>query len=1119
MNSKLKKVCVGVSVVLLGIAALTGKFVFASTPVLTTGIAENITQTSARLNFYVNDSGADTIVEYGFEYAQAGYVSAFDVFTHARTLNDELTTFSGGFVNITENLSCGTTYAYRFIAINNYFETGYGDVETFTTQECSSGSPVGGVVAHWGLDEFDGTRSDRVSGFDLTDTNFVSATEGVIIGAATFVEGEDQFLSVEDAPELSTGGTKPFSIGAWVRVDVAEGTQVFVSKFNDINSGEWALYYEGSSNRFMFSTYGNGQSYPVAANELGNVETGTWYYLVGTHDPDTNTNTITVNGAYVDTAAATDHADTDAPFVIGAFGDPGTFFARGAVDEVTFFNRVIDLEYIQSIYDIMGGVLPTLPTEITSCHQLHTEMTSGIGYTGQYVLANSLDCSNNGLLLEDSETTLTAVDFIFNDEAFGGVFDGNGYSINLENETTDLGGIGLFSSLEGAEVKDLSITGNINAVATSNNINEIGLLAGYIYDSTITNIEIDGTISITGGAFEINSVGLLAGVFIASFAEGINTEGTILVDSDSGNSIGGVFGYSGCTSQISDVDSFTDVYASRANSVGGVSGGDGCEGPGSTLSNIAYQGTIEGFDSVGGIIGQAIVVNADSVIVSENAQISGNNDVGGAFGNLIASTVTNSKNLGTVSGSDNVGGFVGRMQGGNISSSYADATVDTDGDGVGGFVGNVSADAVIHNAYSRGTVYAQLGNTGGFVGYNEGSIYYTYSTGDVEFEGEPDTEQGFGGFAGNNISDSIYSSFTTSDVDDYGVLNAGGFVGTTQQPGITNSGWVISSIPAVGLDIGLEASRNLLSELHNSNYDESTSDTFKDSSSELFQTSVIIEENDVEEVTSTVWNFEDVWDTDSGLNDGFPFFRWDDDVRESPAELPELTVTYDDIYAGEVRVEDAFLEFETSLACYIQAYPPYASVGEVELRIVSADTGDALEDGLIFPEETYRATLVGVEVGGVYSFAFNCAIGEGETSDDIYSGEFTIIGSVVEEDDSGRKPSRSRSSSRTSSVSQSVSSNTTPEQTTTVSLSVRDLELGMEGEDVQMLQKNLNSLGFTLAQDGAGSPSNETTYFGDRTKVALSKYQLKYGIVPSVGYFGPLTRAHMKGASVPGLWW
>lgn len=89
----------------------------------------------------------------------------------------------------------------------------------------------------------------------------------------------------------------------------------------------------------------------------------------------------------------------------------------------------------------------------------------------------------------------------------------------------------------------------------------------------------------------------------------------------------------------------------------------------------------------------------------------------------------------------------------------------------------------------------------------------------------------------------------------------------------------------------------------------------------------------------------------------------------------------------------------------------------------------------------------------------------------------------------------------------------------TASLSVHDLELGMEGEDVERLQKLLNANGFPLAAAGIGSAGNETSYFGALTKAAVAAYQKAQGIAPVAGYFGPRTRAAMTAGALSGLWW
>ncbi|MDP2156844.1 MAG: peptidoglycan-binding domain-containing protein, partial [Nitrospirota bacterium] len=98
-------------------------------------------------------------------------------------------------------------------------------------------------------------------------------------------------------------------------------------------------------------------------------------------------------------------------------------------------------------------------------------------------------------------------------------------------------------------------------------------------------------------------------------------------------------------------------------------------------------------------------------------------------------------------------------------------------------------------------------------------------------------------------------------------------------------------------------------------------------------------------------------------------------------------------------------------------------------------------------------------------------------------------------------------------------SSVTTTQESRGTMTVRDLELGMEGADVRILQMLLNANGYPLASSGVGSVGNETEYFGALTQKALAAYQAAKGVMPSVGYFGPITRASMTAHSVTGTWW
>lgn len=71
----------------------------------------------------------------------------------------------------------------------------------------------------------------------------------------------------------------------------------------------------------------------------------------------------------------------------------------------------------------------------------------------------------------------------------------------------------------------------------------------------------------------------------------------------------------------------------------------------------------------------------------------------------------------------------------------------------------------------------------------------------------------------------------------------------------------------------------------------------------------------------------------------------------------------------------------------------------------------------------------------------------------------------------------------------------------------RNHSQGNSGGEVMWIQQFLNAHGAVVASAGAGSPGNETSYFGARTKAAVSSFQAANGITPTAGFWGPITRA------------
>lgn len=84
---------------------------------------------------------------------------------------------------------------------------------------------------------------------------------------------------------------------------------------------------------------------------------------------------------------------------------------------------------------------------------------------------------------------------------------------------------------------------------------------------------------------------------------------------------------------------------------------------------------------------------------------------------------------------------------------------------------------------------------------------------------------------------------------------------------------------------------------------------------------------------------------------------------------------------------------------------------------------------------------------------------------------------------------------------------------------VSDLRLGSIDPQVVALQQYLNAHGFVVATEGPGSVSNETDYFGTKTRAALIAFQEAHradiltplGLTSGTGNFFSVTRAYVNG--------
>ena len=228
----------------------------------------------------------------------------------------------------------------------------------------------------------------------------------------------------------------------------------------------------------------------------------------------------------------------------------------------------------------------------------------------------------------------------------------------------------------------------------------------------------------------------------------------------------GLFGVASATSTIRNI-SFTGVSIVGKNYVGSTAGQSS-----GVIQNVAVQGSVQGIDQVGGIIGY--LGTATGSMVNSNASIiavSGTTHIGGLAGQIGASAnITTSWSSGTVtgnySGGSKIGGLVGRLSDATISRSYSSATVN----------GNTEVGGLVGKAYKSGAGYC--------------TIEYSRASGSVTSRGATAVNAGFGDGAGGLVGVSgecliIRKSYATGNVTSEHTSGAvlGGLVGQTNWGG------------------------------------------------------------------------------------------------------------------------------------------------------------------------------------------------------------------------------------------------------------------------------------------------------------------------------------------------
>ena len=256
-------------------------------------------------------------------------------------------------------------------------------------------------------------------------------------------------------------------------------------------------------------------------------------------------------------------------------------------------------------------------------------------------------------------------------KVFKGVFNGNGKVVSnvkigqTDNPNTDLMHAGFFGYTDGAEIKNLGLTGITFYTKTAS---YIGGLAGELINSTVTDCYAEGDI------FSGGDVGILAGKINNTTVTSCYTEGNITADA--GGEIGGLVGF---------------VYGNNRVT--------GCH------ADVEITG--DGLAEAGGLIGESY--GSDIYVCYATGDVTGG-VVGGLIGYTYNDFIRDCYATGDLTGLTNyhgVGGFAGRTWNDMIADCYAtgdttctakdltsESPLNASSIQVGGFIGNAKNTSI-----------------------------------------------------------------------------------------------------------------------------------------------------------------------------------------------------------------------------------------------------------------------------------------------------------------------------------------------------------------------------------------------------------------------------------------
>lgn len=223
------------------------------------------------------------------------------------------------------------------------------------SQTCSSLLP--NLVGCWRLEEASGTRYDSSSkGIQLTSSNSVGSTVGIVGNCGTFVAASSQFLSVTNA---TLQMSNDFTVALWCYLASTSSSAMYpITKWDTgAGGGEWALDYTKTTNTFNLTLRNSGNSSNGIVGGVSPVSLNTWYLVVFGNDSANSRAFLSIDSGTLRTTTWTGGVrSSTVPVCIGRITSQTGTFWDGRIDEVQIWkNKVLSASEIAALYNQTKG--------------------------------------------------------------------------------------------------------------------------------------------------------------------------------------------------------------------------------------------------------------------------------------------------------------------------------------------------------------------------------------------------------------------------------------------------------------------------------------------------------------------------------------------------------------------------------------------------------------------------------------------------------------------------------------------------------------------------------------------------------------------------------------------